>query len=131
MTPTNTPILASLVFNATWGTKIGCRDINLYVTDPTGYTTAWNMGSPLGRVDHSANNGCTNCEPSPYEQISYPSPPSGRYTYWVQDPSCVPTPGNCSSLNVTLQVIKNGISQTSNVVFVTCGSTSNRYVYVY
>jgi hypothetical protein len=131
-TPTSTPVLSPLVFKATWGSSLGCRDIDLYVRDPGEATTSrFTPSTPRGRLDHSANDGCTNCQAAPYEQVSFDKPWKGTYTVWIQDGGCKPL--NCpeGSLPVQLQVFKNGLLVSSNTVYLSCSSASSTFTYSY
>jgi hypothetical protein len=120
------------VFKATWGTSLGCRDIDLYVRDPNEATTSrFNGTTPHGRLDASSNDGCTNCQAAPYEQISFASPRKGTYTYWVQDGGC--TPLNCpgGALPVQIEVFRGGLVVSSNTVYMSCSSASSSFTYSY
>jgi hypothetical protein len=120
------------VFKATWGTSLGCRDIDLYVRDPNEATTSrFSAITPHGRLDRSSNDGCTNCQAAPYEQISFTSPLKGTYTYWVQDGGCAPL--NCpgGALPVQLEVFKAGRVVSSNTVYMSCSSASSSFTYSY
>ena len=138
VTPTRTPTIRTekLTFKATWSGY--CRDLDLYVTDPLGYTTSRFSGSPYGHLDQSAQDNCLSCnEGSVYEQISYPNAPVSPdkdYAFWVVDhTNLCPNPSYYCGYAVLVQIdiLKGGVLVGSKTANVTCGSKSPTFTYRY
>jgi hypothetical protein len=125
-----------LTFKASWNGY--CRDLDLYVTDPLGYTTSRFSGSPYGHLDHSAQDNCMSCdEGTSYEQISFNNPPVATdrdFSFWVFDhTNLCPNPSYYCGKPVTVQfeVYKGGVLVRTNTANVNCGTKSPTFTYIY
>jgi len=138
VTPTRTPTIRTekLTFKATWNGY--CRDLDLYVTDPVGYTTSRFSGSPYGQLDHSAQDNCLSCdEGSSYEQISFKNPPitpDRDYAFWVVDhTNLCPNPSYyCGQpVSVQIEIFKGGVLVGTKTANVNCGTKTPTFTYRY
>jgi hypothetical protein len=123
MTPTNTPVPAPLVFRVTWGSSVGCRDLNLTVFDPM---QGFNV--PTTNV----NQNCLSCVPSPFEEVTISNPVSGgTYRYSALDVSATGCACRAGTIPVQFDVFRSGIKVQSNPSSSTCGSSTQAFSFTY
>jgi len=121
ITPTNTPVPAPLVIRVLWPSSAGCRDLNLFVLDPT-------ESKKVPTTD--ANKGCASCVPNPFEEVSIPNPVSGIYTYYALDMDA--TDCACAgTISSELRVYRNGILVKTDISSSRCGGSTGTFTFTY
>jgi hypothetical protein len=112
------------VFRVRWSIPVGCRDLNLFVQDPTGAT----------RQAPDVNKGCAGCVPAPFEEISFSNPAFGVYYYRALDMAA--TSCNCGAaapipVSSTFSVYQNGVLVKTDLASSYCDSFTATFTYPY